>query len=267
MKMKNLQTSLTSARYEFLTAEDLNLSTSALAVISALFDEEIGYPAPAALYRAADDIPWKGAPIAPPPEPRASSQDLHVVLCVGHSRAGDSGAVAVDGKSEHAFYDEDIVDDVAESLGAFGYRVTVIREYEGSSYGKAMRWLAEKLLEIGADLAFELHFNASSNHGATGFEALYWHKSTRSAEVAEAMQSTQAAFYPARKNRGVEPLGDQAHERGVLFCSLPHCSSIILEPFFGTSLTEVRVYMSDEGRPLFVKMLAEGIHAGALTLL
>ena len=263
--MKNTS-ALTSARYELLTATDVGVSLpTELTLIEAL-DAAIGYKAPAWLYSDTSDIPEIPVPVGPLPAGKLSREGFKVALCAGHSRAGDSGAVAINGLSEHGFYSPVILSRVASDLRALGYEVIVIDSYAGSSYGSAMRWLAAELKHLDVDLAYEFHFNAASPK-ASGFEALYWHKTKVSDKVARAMQSTQSRDYSEMVDRGVEPLGDQAHERGTLFCSLPHCPSVILEPFFGTNAREVSEYMSDGGQDRFVNMLSSGIDAGALTLI
>ena len=264
-------TLLTSARYQILTAASGTFSDGSLAYLTnregtGLLDAEIGYAAPSSLYDDLTDIPRFPSPIAPLPALKAARSDFHIVLCAGHSRPGDSGALSTSGVTEHRFYSRYIIHAVADALRALGFTVTVIEQYQGRSYGAAMRWLAKKLKELGADLAYEFHFNAASK-SAEGFEALFWHRSKVSDDVAEAMQRVQVLAYPEMKDRGIEPLGDQAHERGTLFCSLPHCPSIILEPFFGTNVAEVAEYMSEKGRPRFIKMLTQGIEAGADRLL
>lgn len=256
---------LTSARYELLTSKTVGLSGPTFGALAETLDRAIGYPAPPALYSNLEEIPLNPKPIAELPPVKASKKGFKIALCVGHSRPGDSGAASTSGVSEHSFYSRFIVNEVAAELGSIGYEVIIIDVYEGSSYGRAMRWLAKELKRLDVDLAYEFHFNAASPK-ARGFETLFWHKSTVSEKVAVAMQSTQAERYSEMSDRGVEPLGDQAHERGTLFCSLPHCPSLILEPFFGTNASEVAEYMSEEGRPRFVSMLAAGIDAGALTL-
>ena len=94
-----------------------------------------------------------------------------------------------------------------------------------------MRWLAKKIDAINPLFAVEYHFNAYTGD-AEGFENLYWHLSSAGKKLASIHQKTHAEHFPASKNRGIEPLGDQAHERGTLFCKLPKCPSIITEPFF-----------------------------------
>ena len=264
--MKNDISKLTSARYELLTSKKNCFSLPAFEVVIQALDDAIGYSAPEALYSDLGGIPKNPRPIASLPAVKSSRKGFKIALCAGHSRPGDSGAASVTGVSEHHFYSQYIIDGVAADLRSLGYEVYIFDRYEGNSYGRAMKWLAKKLKSLEIDLAYEFHFNSASPK-ASGFETLFWHKSKVSDKVAEAMQVTQAAHYPEMYDRGVEPLGDQAHERGTLFCSLPHCSSVILEPFFGSNKLEVATYMSRNGRAKIISMLTEGIDAGALTLI
>jgi len=263
---KESLTNLTTARYELLTEPLPGLSRGSIDSLLRLLDKRIGYKAPSALYEDLSDIPKTPTPVAPPPVTKSRPSDFLIALCVGHSRAGDSGASSVFGESEHSFYSKFIVPMVADILRAKGFKVIIINSYQGSSYGRAMRWLAGELKRLDVDLAYEFHFNSASAR-ARGFETLFWHKSTVSKPIAQAMQTVQANDYSDKQDRGIEPLGDQAHERGTLFCSLPHCPSIILEPFFGSNRFECQAYMPKEKRQRFGSMLANGIEAGADLLL
>ena len=128
-----------------------------------------------------------------------------------------------------------------------------------------MRWVAARLLALDVDFAVELHFNAATP-SAEGFEYLFWHKSKVSRVAAQAMQDAHAEEWEWMKNRDVEPLGDEAHERGVLFVSLTHCPALILEPFFGSSQREVAAYMADDGAEL-VATWTRGISEAADALI
>lgn len=255
--------SLTSTRYELLTSPP-DMSGPAYKDVLRLLDEAIGYPAPASLYAQTADIPFKASPIAPLPPKKGQAKDVTIGVCLGHARKGDMGARAVNGVYEEQLY-EVVIPPVVEKLRADGYKVIVYDNYEGSSYGSAMRWIARKLKEDEVDFAVELHFNAASP-SAKGFEFLHWHRSKVGVKAAQDMQDTQAGLTPWQANRGAEPLGDQAHERGVLFTSLPHCPSVIAEYFFGSNSQEVSKYMNGNKpspTPLLLDVCYRTIKAGA----
>lgn len=258
------QTELTSARFSLL--KEWNKPSEARTIALELFKEKIGYDAPAWLYGDLTSIPAQGTPIAPLPS-IPDDKRLLIALCVGHSRSGDSGAVALNGVSEHSFYSGEYVEELAAILRLAGFDVVIIDEYEGSSYGSAMAWLAAELKTLGVDFAVELHFNSASET-AEGFEFMHWHLSKKGVIAAVAMQNKFAELAPDNKNRNVEPLGDEAHERGVLFASLTHCPAVIAEPHFGSFAKEVLQFMSNaEAIREHRRILGASIIAGANALI
>ena len=185
-------------------------------------------------------------------------------LCLGHARANDKGAVALNGVSEEE-YNTEILTRVAEGLAARGVELVTFFNYQGLSYGSAMRWIAQRLREEKVTLAIEFHFNAA-NPSVRGFEYLHWHKSTRGVKAAVRLQEMHRAAFPWQYDRGVEPLGDQAHERGVLFTSLTHCPAVLAEPFFGTNQKDMEYFFSSEGRSALVAHYVRGIVACTVEL-
>lgn len=242
------QTLLTTARWELINRA-VGLSSETNETLLALLDKEIGYTAP-----KIGPVDIDQTPIAPLPPLDAS---VKVALCVGHSRNGDKGAVAINGLSEWDFNRERAVR-VKALLDSMRIKSQVIDYYQGSSYSSSMQWLANHLLRNEFTLAVELHFNAASP-SAEGYEYLFWHKSKRGKVLAQTFQAHHGKVFSSAKDRGIEALGDEAHERGTLFVSLTHCPAIILEPFFGSNSKEVAAYMSEKGRSLLEQHYADSI--------
>lgn len=190
-------------------------------------------------------------------EPAPSSGSPLVALCVGHSRSGDNGAVSVGGVSEWDFNFE-VANLTAGELRRHGLRARVVSQYDGSSYGQAMTWLAAHLRGIDADLAIELHFNAASE-SAQGFEYLYYHTSTRGKALAESLHAAQKQAFPFAVDRGTKSRA--AGDRGVQFLKLTHCPAVLAEPFFGTNPEEWNLYSGEKAK------LAETYAAGVLSFL
>lgn len=234
--MPTEQTSLSSARYELMHGKH-SLSPETVETAVALITNRLGYAAP-------DLGPLSGD------HEDANPADYQgtIVLCVGHSREGDAGATAHDGTLEHPWCLK-LVDAIAARVRTFAplLKVEVINQYEGRSYGQAMRWLAKKINALNPLFAVEYHFNAY-NGNAEGYENLYWHLSTAGKKLATIHQETHGQHFPDSKNRGIEPLGDQAHERGTLFCKLPKCPSIITEPFFADNPADARAIKEDRSK-------------------
>lgn len=255
--------SLTEARFEFLKNSRL-LSPATRETILNFFEEELGYPAPPSLYGELEDLPIDAKPVGPLPNFQKRGKPVKIALCLGHARPNDRGARAVTGDYEES-YNLEIINGVSKLLKKRGHTVLVFDRYVGSSYGRAMRWIAERLKKEKVDMGFEFHFNAASPD-AEGFETLFWHKSQKGVIAAKAIQETHAKNFGWQKNRRVEPLGDQAHERGVLFTSLTHCPSGILEPFFGSNKRETEFFMSLRGKSELIASNAEGIDEAARRL-
>lgn len=239
------KTLLTSARYDFMHGKhDLDLNT--VEVVLAMFEREIGYPPPSLIDVTGDEMP-----IGPLPDPTSTAK---VAICIGHARPNDSGAVSTQGTSEEVFNNK-LARQLKDKLDSYGVDSEIIDYYEGNSYGSAMHWLAGHLQDNGFTLAIELHFN-SYERTSRGYEYLYWHTSKVSDKVAAIFQKTHGEFFQEEYDRGVEPLGDQAHERGLLFCKLTHCPAIICEPFFGSNPDEVSRYMNPKGMDRLSSMYA-----------
>lgn len=249
------QTLLTTARWELLN-RSLGVSAESKQVLLDLLNKEIGYE-PVNI----GDVDIVQAPVGDLPSIDAKAK---VAICIGHSRAGDSGAVAINGISEHRF-NVARAKNVKHLLDSKGIESHVIDFYQGGSYSSAMQWLANHLERNEYTLAIELHFNSASP-SARGYEYLFWHKSKRGILVAKEFQSLHGQYFPSAYDRGVEPIGDEAHERGVLFVSLTHCPAIICEPFFGSNKEEVSMYMTANGSKKLEDFYADAIARSLSTL-
>lgn len=162
---------------------------------------------------------------------------ITVAICVGHSRAGDRGAVAVDGYNEHSFNS-----DVAKLLkGALSteYEAVVFDKYAGAGYATAMADVAAKCHSVKAAIAIELHFN-SAGPVANGHEWLYWHSSANGRELASAFDTEFTKAFPHSRKRGIKPIN--AASRGSLFLKGTPCPALICEPFFGSNKAESAYY-------------------------
>lgn len=159
-------------------------------------------------------------------------------ICIGHSRRGDRGAVNTDGVSEHTFNSE-VGRLTAELLRERGHTVHVIDEYGGSSYSSAVHWVSDRLANLGATLAVELHFNSAGPH-AEGHEWIHWYRSAKGQMLASCFNQTFKEAFPNAKVRGIKPADKDS--RGSLFLRVTRCPAIILEPFFGSNKKETEIY-------------------------
>lgn len=161
-----------------------------------------------------------------------------VAVCVGHSRKindrRDGGAISVGGVSEWHFNSG-----LAEMIGAHltrnRIRWFILDDYAGKGYTAAMAWVADQIADRGADVAVELHFNASPSPTSRGHEWLYWHSSKDGKRLAECLDYAFRLQLPPHliPARGIKPVIDQG--RGSEFLRRTHCPAAIAEPFFGSN--------------------------------
>jgi N-acetylmuramoyl-L-alanine amidase len=163
-------------------------------------------------------------------------------ICIGHSRSGDKGAVNTDGVSEHTF-NREVGYLTAELLREKGHTVHVIDEYDGSSYSGAVHWVSDHLTKLGATVAVELHFNSAGPH-AEGHEWIHWHRSDKGQMLASCFNQIFKEAFPEAKIRGIKPA--YKNDRGSLFLRVTRCPAIILEPFFGSSEKETKLYTQNK---------------------
>jgi len=149
-------------------------------------------------------------------------------LCVGHSRAGDSGAMSVGNITEYE-YNCALVDLISSRIKA---KVKIYDAYEGRGYTTAMKWLGRKMKADGISVAVELHFNAATPK-ATGHEWLYWHTSEKGRLLARTLRDSFEDSFPQFTSRGIKPR--KKGSRGSAFLRNTHCPAVICEPFFGTN--------------------------------
>jgi N-acetylmuramoyl-L-alanine amidase len=161
-----------------------------------------------------------------------------VAICVGHSRAGDKGAVNAEGVSEWAF-NQPLAKRVCGLIEEAGHSAVLIDHYEGSGYSPAMFWLARRLKELKVDVAIELHFNAAGPL-ATGYEFLHWFCSPKGVSLGHKMLREFTKAFPEQRNRGLKSI--DAADRGGLFLRKSHCPALICEPFFGSNAKDTAFF-------------------------
>ena len=174
--------------------------------------------------------------LLPPPVAKPKNlEGRRVAICVGHSRANDTGATAPGGVTEYA-WNKPIAHTVKANLTALGAEVLVVDEYgvrEALDYGPAMRWLAPVVSEFEAELVVELHFNSSSDRKARGFETLIT-GSRRGTILGNCLQDAMAELFTGEPNRGVKVR--KRDDRGGAFLYLNKPPAAILEPLFASNV-------------------------------
>ncbi len=173
--------------------------------------------------------------LAPLSKASKGSRNALVGICVGHSRLGDKGAVSASGTQEW-HYNKKIAELLRLELRRRNINCVVFSSYQGGGYGSAMAWIATQLNMFNVDFAVELHFNASDNAQANGYEFLYWNTSKRGKKICQIFQQVFQKRYPKNTDRGIKAL--TLGSRGALFTRLTAMPCVILEPFFGSNVDE-----------------------------
>lgn len=164
---------------------------------------------------------------------------MKIAILTGHSRNGDKGAVSVGGVSEWEFNTR--VGALTEMhLHNLGIECEHINWYGGSSYGAAVRWVANKLKSEGFTHAIEQHFNSSDSPQSNGHEFLFFHSSKEGKRLARCLAESHQEDFPfsrPRHSSGLKPLTSKK-DRGFLMAKTTHCPFVIDEPFFGSNPEE-----------------------------
>lgn len=173
--------------------------------------------------------------VVPVSRAEKGSKNALIGICVGHSRLGDKGAQSASGTQEW-HYNKKIAELLRLELKRRNINSIVFSSYQGGGYGSAMAWIATQLNIFNVDFAVELHFNASDNAQANGYEFLYWNTSKRGKKICELFQQVFNKRFPKNTDRGIKGL--TLSSRGALFTRLTSMPAVILEPFFGSNVAE-----------------------------
>jgi N-acetylmuramoyl-L-alanine amidase len=177
---------------------------------------------------------------------KAKAKAKKIFLAVGHG-AGDSGMIIYKNamfKTEFTFNQQIAI--LAKSMinkelidVKIGYR-------PDGSYSSAMRKMAQEASEWGADVAIELHLNASGIPEARGFEILTNSMSEKFARVI-ADSFIEGYDLRARGDRGVKIL--QAGDRGTGFLNAMKSEglpALLIEPCFADYRTSESVQIIED---------------------
>jgi len=181
-----------------------------------------------------------------------------LVLAVGHSRAGDKGALSWDDLITEWDYNQSLAQFIKRYLDE-SIDVTIINQYQGSSYAAAITNLKREVDPLNPELVVELHFNSFSNPQANGYEALYWHNSKQGKSAAFSFMSAMEDSFPRRNNRGAKAILTSS-QRGARFLRSLKAPCVILEPFFGSNEQEWQLFKTTQGKQLLAKTIATGIN-------
>jgi N-acetylmuramoyl-L-alanine amidase len=162
-----------------------------------------------------------------------------IAICVGHSRICDSGAVSAVGYTERE-YNGMVAKLLAIHLQRLHFNTIVFDKYPFTGYGKSMIWLAKQIKDAECSLALELHFNSADDPAANGHEFLHGADSLSGQRAAKCFSDGMLRDFPAFRSRGLLPVTAGMNGRGFLYGT--HCPAVILEPFFGSNLTEARFF-------------------------
>jgi N-acetylmuramoyl-L-alanine amidase len=186
---------------------------------------------------------------------------MKIGICIGHSRRAatssgyDGGAVSVNNTSEKE-YNTLLAKEIERILVENFIDCKVYDDYKYDTYSKAMDYIASKLKEDNVTLAMELHFNSSEGE-AKGREMLYWHSSKEGKSVSSRILDEIGVLFPKSNNRGLKPVKSSG-DRGGQFLVKTHCPSVIVEPFFGSSEEDWKMFYSKESIESLALAIAKG---------
>ena len=173
--------------------------------------------------------------LLPPPVAKPKNlEGRRVAICVGHSRAGDFGATAPGGVTEHA-WNKPISHTMKANLEALGCEVLVLDKYgylTDLTYSQAMDFVATQVKDFEAELVVELHFNSSSDRTVRGFETLIT-GSQRGRVLGACLQKAMAELFTGEPDRGVKVRTRNQRGSAFLFKCAPPAA--ILEPLFASN--------------------------------
>jgi len=174
--------------------------------------------------------------LLPPPVAKPKNlEGRRVAICVGHSRAGDFGATAPGGVTEHA-WNKPIAQTVAANLTALGAEVLVLDKYgylTDLTYSQAMDFVATQVKDFEAEVVVELHFNSASDRTVRGFETLIT-GSQRGTILGNCLQDAMAELFTGEPDRGVKVRTRNQRGSAFLFKCAPPAA--ILEPLFASNV-------------------------------
>lgn len=120
---------------------------------------------------------------------------------------------------------------------------TQIFRVPNTGYSKEMAEVVKRINDEKFDIAIELHFNAADKK-ANGTTVLYWHKSAKGLELANAFQDVMSNATGVKK-RALIPIKDSS-QNGAYGIMNAKCPYILIEPFFGDSKTDTDKVSADK---------------------
>lgn len=156
-----------------------------------------------------------------------------IALCIGHNAHAQGAVRALPPRDSEYRWNGRLAKMIRQldpdQVGIFR------RVYAGpGGYGAEVRKVTAQADEWGCDVMAELHFNGAYDSSATGTETFYLSEAGR--RIAEKVQKAVVAALGLR-DRGIK-LRDSGDGAGFLRAG--RAPAVILEPFFGTNVSDCR---------------------------
>ncbi len=148
---------------------------------------------------------------------------MKIALVVGHSEKS-RGAYNEDMNVHEYFLNEALAKDTADLINLEPTLEAIII-YRKNGYNK----LPEDINKHNPDLIICFHHNSSGNKTVQGTETLYYHRSTKSKELAFEVQKQMVNVLGFR-NRGIK--GVDSEDRGAYVLKYTKAPCILIEPYF-----------------------------------
>ena len=153
---------------------------------------------------------------------------MRVAIVIGHN-SKYQGAIGSLDISEWKFNSQ-LAEDIKESNYS-GVDIRIFHRVPSKSYTKQMKILNAEIEDWGADLAIELHFNASIDEGVNGHEVLYCKGSKLGKKIAKVFDTNFDVFL-TNADRNIKAV--KKKNRGGGFVCRGKEPRILLEPFFAS---------------------------------
>ncbi len=160
---------------------------------------------------------------------------------------------------------------ISEHMGSeFDHGITIINrlhgKYDSLTYDNFDKGYTNTIINDMAPrtkdyiLGLELHFNAFSKESANGCEALYWHTNKKAKMIAEFF-CEQLEIKFGIKNRGPKAISS-ASQRGYAALAYQKPTYLILEPGFGTNISDSSKLGTVSGRNLYSEVIDDTMKYG-----
>jgi len=156
---------------------------------------------------------------------------MKIALVIGHHKIS-KGAYSTHLKtSEWDFY-KDVVSRIRTCPDVYTHNIL------DGGYTSRIKATSKKLNKGNYDLVISLHFNSAGDVRANGCETLYYFNSTKGKKYAQQFSETVHEWTGIKlRHNGLKALANK-NDRGFAMVYYPKAPTILIEPFFGSNISD-----------------------------